>query len=379
MHIAVVHRDLHHTTRGGIARLYIELARRYVNAGNRVTFVTQECSRLFVDDSIGFVCLPRTEDLDQHRSNVASVLEELQPDIVECSSWEAEALAYAVQKKRCPVVVRGEVSARTMGASQELIDAEEKLFRHADQLLAVSEWASCDLVRSYGIDPPKVIPNGVNSAIFQPDSLGPPEEEQGWFIEVSQCGEVKPIRSFSLRSYESTIAQFGDKVSIIWVGKITTMKGWDLLVDFSARLADIAIITVVLGHSRPYCKVGDTSRLIMVQDLDDKSLVKLYQRSDYCLSTSRWEGFGLAILEAIACGIVALVPHTLGTASELLTSGGGLTYSSCDDLRRILVNRLGSNVQWKPAKHSWDLNASNSLKIFAETIAKALPGRQFLS
>ncbi|MGW1073129.1 glycosyltransferase [Streptomyces sp. NPDC002537] len=109
---------------------------------------------------------------------------------------------------------------------------------------------------------------------------------------------------------------------LLWLGKMTVMKGFDRLQDLLPMLTDRAVVTLVLGHGLVHHPVAlhQHPHVQVVQDLHDNDLPGLYRSADYLLSTSRWEGFGLAIAEALACGTPALLPSTLGTAPELLTT-----------------------------------------------------------
>ncbi|ASR39924.1 hypothetical protein BAY61_32080 (plasmid) [Prauserella marina] len=95
MHLALVHRDLHAVTRGGIGTLYRALAPRLRDAGYDVALITQHSPHPLALEGIRVFTLPRTDDLDRHRQTVAATLTALDPDIVESSSWEAETLHYA--------------------------------------------------------------------------------------------------------------------------------------------------------------------------------------------------------------------------------------------------------------------------------------------
>lgn len=150
MRIALVHRDLHAVTRGGIGTLYRALAPRLHADGHELVLVTQGSSHPLALEGIRVVTLPRTDDLDAHRHAVAEALHALDPEVVESSSWEAETLHYArrPRARRAPLVVRGDLSARTMRAFPYLVTAERELVRTADTVLAVSAFAADDLARS---------------------------------------------------------------------------------------------------------------------------------------------------------------------------------------------------------------------------------------
>jgi glycosyltransferase involved in cell wall biosynthesis len=187
MHVALVHRDLHAVTRGGICTLYLALADELVRAGHRVSLVTQQTPHPVRRHGIDLHTLPRTDDLTSHQHAVAALLDRLRPDVAECSTWEAELLDYLHAPGRAPVLVRGDLSAATMGAAQ-LVDAERALCAAADAVIAVSQFAADDLTRVYGVARPAVIANGVDRHRFTPSGHRRPTS--GWQIDLDPTGKV---------------------------------------------------------------------------------------------------------------------------------------------------------------------------------------------
>lgn len=367
MRIALVHRDLHASTRGGIGTVYRTLAERYVSAGHQVIFITQNALQPLQLPGTTTIVLPRTENLVHHRLSVSNALENLDVDVAECSTWEAELLTYLKLDNRCPVVVRGDLSASTMGTSQALIEAEAAIVTAADRLIAVSHFAAQDLSTAYNIPIPLVILNGVDKTQFLPGIVQSPSS--GSIITLDEHGNVtaaKPIVTSSV--LPAPWKKSPGKKAILWVGKVTRMKGWDRLVALSHELANDASITVVLGHSPAFCPVGNTSKLTIVQDLSTADLAGAYRAADWLLSTSRWEGFGLAIAESIACGTPVLLPSELGTSTELLTSGGGYTYENTDQI--INAFRVPPSPVVLPESLDWDSNATRSLMLYQELCSR---------
>jgi glycosyltransferase involved in cell wall biosynthesis len=146
------------------------------------------------------------------------------------------------------------------------------------------------------------------------------------------------------------------------------MKGWDRLEQIARDLAGIAHITVLLGHApalSPVTLTGDDNTITILQDLPERDMPGFYRAADWLLSTSRWEGFGLAIAEALACGTPVLLPASLGAAPELLAAGGGRTYQDTSDLRAILTTS-GPLAGTLPAAFDWDATAAATLRIYQE-------------
>lgn len=368
MRICLVHRDLHAVTRGGIGTLFRELAIRLRHHGHAVILLTQQSPSPLRLPGVTVHTLSRTDDLDTHRRHVADALTALRPDVVECSSWEAEALHYLQQPRheRVPVVVRGEVSATTMRATT-LVEAEREALHAADAVTAVSDFAARDLAGAYDIPEPLVIPNGVDRDRFQPGPSSPPAS--GYRITLDRTGAVSsqaPLAELtSTGQLTPPWAAPDHRPRLIWVGKVTPMKGWDRLEQIVTHLTNRVHLTVLLGHSRAFCPLtltGDED-VTIVQDLDHPDLPGFLRAADWLLSTSRWEGFGLAIAEALACGTPALLPADLGTAPELLAEGGGRVYEDADHLAALL-DRTDSPAGRLAGRFDWDRNTAATLDLY---------------
>lgn len=368
MHIAIVHRDLHSIGRGGICTLYRALAPLLRDAGHEVTLITQHTPHPLSESGIRVLTLPRTEDLEAHRRAVAETLVALQPDVVESSSWESETLEYLRRpaEDHAPVLIRGDLSAATMRAWPHLITAEHELLRLADAVVAVSEFAATDLATAYGIARPGVIANGVDRQRFVPGPVGPPASGQR--ITLAPDGHASTSRRLDEES--TAPPPWTDpqdrRHRLVWVGKTTPMKGWDHLERLVRDLTDCAHITILLGHApalTPITLTGTETNVTIIRDLSDADLPSFYRAADYLLSTSRWEGFGLAIAEALACGTPVLLPADLGTAPELLAAGGGYTYRTGHDIRARL-NQLAHPIGVLPVALEWGRAAAQTLAIY---------------
>ena len=201
----------------------------------------------------------RTDDLTIHRRAVAEILVQIKPDIVESSTWEAEALAYLDRPPadRAPVVMRGELSAATLGAD-DLATDERELVHLADQVIAVSSFAADDLASAYAITTPHVVPNGVDRALFGPGPHFTPKS--GYRVTLDAAGlPTGPAAIPALLANGHCLPPWTPdrhgRSRLIWIGKITPMKGWDLLERVARRLRSLATVTVLLGHSRAYTPV----------------------------------------------------------------------------------------------------------------------------
>lgn len=251
-----------------------------------------------------------------------------------------------------------------MGAHALAAD-ERRLCQTADAVVAVSEFASDDLASAYGIPKPVAIPNGVDRARFTP--VGNARPSSGFHVDLDPAGSVTERRALGdvLDRDPRWTSLFerdtDDPVRLVWVGKFTQMKGFDRLQRIAAQLGRRGRLLIVLGHGQVHYPVNLPDEVLVCQDLDPADMPAVYRAADYLLSTSRWEGYGLAIAEALACGTPALLPAGLAVADELIIPGvTGHLWSNEEELLSIL-GQHPSLAGRLPDRYTWPANAAATI------------------
>ena len=88
---------------------------------------------------------------------------------------------------------------------------------------------------------------------------------------------------------------------VLFVGNLTRRKGGDLLIPIIDALGEGFELRAVCGlRGRDNLR---HPRIILLNQLDEESLISEYRSCTVLLCPSRYEGFGYAPLEAMACGI----------------------------------------------------------------------------
>lgn len=102
-------------------------------------------------------------------------------------------------------------------------------------------------------------------------------------------------------------------VVILGVGSLTPRKAWAVLLDALAPLAAHGWRLVVAGDGPDRAALqalADThglgERVTFLGEVDDTTLAQLYDRADLFVLPSHYEGFGMALTEAIARGLPAI-------------------------------------------------------------------------
>lgn len=97
------------------------------------------------------------------------------------------------------------------------------------------------------------------------------------------------------------------------------------------------------------------------------SLPKLYAQAKCFVYASLYEGFGIPILEALACG----TPVVCGQNSSMPEVGGdAVTYADVGDINDLAdkigsVKKTGLEIS-QAKKFSWEKTARETLKIYEE-------------
>ena len=190
-----------------------------------------------------------------------------------------------------------------------------KACRQADRIIAVSECTKRDIVQLYHINPAKidVVYQGCDVQFRLPAS----EELKA---------EVKEIYSLPERY-------------ILYVGSIEKRKNLMLLAKALLHL-DEEYRVIAVGKHTPYAdrvtaflrKHGLEDRLCMIHGVPFAHLPALYQLATTFVYPSRYEGFGIPLLEALNSGVPAIGAH-----GSCLEEAGGpdSLYVSPDDDRAL--------------------------------------------
>lgn len=174
--------------------------------------------------------------------------------------------------------------------------------KHADKIVAISERTKFDLVELLNTDPDKI------EVIYQ------------------DCdASFRAVQSTEKKSEVRTKYSLPEKY-ILSVGTIEERKNLLLLVKAFKQLRTNDIHLVIVGKDTEYSlkvkkyiaeeKLG--ARISFIPDISFSDLPCVYQLAEVFVYPSRYEGFGIPVLEALACG----VPVIAATGSCLEEAGG---------------------------------------------------------
>ena len=134
----------------------------------------------------------------------------------------------------------------------------------------------------------------------------------------------------------------------LFVGRMRHYKGLPVLARALAKLPDVRLIVAGSGPERPAFEAalrdaGCRDRALLVGDVDDDRLRRLYQHADAAVlcSTSNAEAFGLSTAEAQSCGVPAVTTEVgTGTAQTVADGVSGRVVAPND------ADALAAALHW---------------------------------
>lgn len=213
----------------------------------------------------------------------------------------------------------------------------------ARRILVGSEFTASEVERWLGVEPERIaiVPLGAD-AVFHPGATGTLPEE--------------------LR----------DRPYILHVGSHDVRKNAVTLAEAYARAFPAGEVSLAFTRRPPVLPSG----ALVVSAPDDESLAALYRAATLLVLPSISEGFGLPMLEALACGAPVLASH----AGSLPEVGGDavewiddpLDVDAWTDALRRLVSDAGARARLaalgplRAATFSWDDCTTRTLAVLRE-------------
>lgn len=165
-------------------------------------------------------------------------------------------------------------------------------------------------------------------------------------------------------------------VDVIFVGRLCHQKNLPLLIDAVHCLKDHRVVSVwVVGNGPDMEEIklmiemkGLSEQFHFVGEIGHDEVRTYLERSKMLVLTSRWEGFGIVVVEANSCGVpVITVDEELNAAKELICPESGLVVPSdpgklAEAIYYLLedaesLHRLSGNALVESKKYSWDRSA----------------------
>ena len=122
-----------------------------------------------------------------------------------------------------------------------------------------------------------------------------------------------------------------DKFYILYVGNQSKRKGTELLPRLAALLATDNIEILCVAGLRGNRRASGRGNIHFLPSMSAQELARYYMQADVLISTSRYEGFGYTILEALTHG-TPVVCFNNSALPELVTDGHNGFMVKTDDI-----------------------------------------------
>ncbi len=243
------------------------------------------------------------------------------------------------------------------------VEQERRIIAEADALLVSTSYEQIALERLYEVQPVKVLvlPPGVDTELFRPveriaahDALGLNGRRVLLFV-----GRLDPLKGLEIVLEAMALLEDRDDVELVVVGGEQEGK------SETARLRRVAD---VLG-------LGDHVRFVGMVPHED--LPNYYSAAEALVMPSYYESFGLAALEAMACG-TPVVAARVGGLPAVVRDGetGFLVPWHCPEpfsqrIEMLLTNKglrdsMGRAARERAAMRDWNTVAQETLALYAE-------------
>ena len=230
---------------------------------------------------------------------------------------------------------------------------KKKIFQKIDHFICISENTQKDLIKYYGIDKKKT------SVVY--------------------------LSSFNKKNYTSESFS-NDKPYFLYVGSRKRYKNFVLLIEALSNTVSISedFDIICFGGGKflkeeyeLFNKHGINFERVKQIDGNDDLLLSLYRGATAYICTSRYEGFGLPILEAMSCGCPVIssnassLPEVYGDAALGFSPNSVEALMEC--LKKIIIDTsLKKNLITKgyrqSSKFSWEKCAKETFLIYEKLI-----------
>jgi glycosyltransferase involved in cell wall biosynthesis len=234
--------------------------------------------------------------------------------------------------------------------------------RAAARVIAISDFTKQDLVQRYGLPAERIV-----------------------VVPLAAGTDFTPLPDAAARPLPTGIRE----PFILAVGNLEPRKNLATLIEAFAEMVrqhTFAGQLVIAGKAKyrgeeaagAVTRLGLEGRVIFTGFIDDETLRLLYNRATLFAYPSLYEGFGLPLLEAMACGcpVVAsnatAIPQTAGDAAILVdpTSVAALAAA----MGRVvgdpeLVRRMSADGKAQAARFSWTRTAELTRRVYQEALS----------
>jgi glycosyltransferase involved in cell wall biosynthesis len=227
--------------------------------------------------------------------------------------------------------------------------------KQVDHVVTVSEWSKKDIVQHLPFSEKQitVVPPGVDSAHFRPaSSLEASRPSRPYVLSVAGSDPTKNLESL-VEAFAKLPADLRETYDLVLAGDLKDR------VEVHTQVRQLGL--------EPQTRFPGI--------VTESQLVNLYQHADVFVFPSRYEGFGLPVLEAMACGCPVIssnassLPEVYGDAA--LSSNPSDVSGFARHLERVLSDptlrqELRQKSLARASRFSWERTAREMVNVYTK-------------
>ncbi|NET27613.1 glycosyltransferase family 4 protein [Okeania sp. SIO1I7] len=206
----------------------------------------------------------------------------------------------------------------------------------------------------------------------------------GFDVEKFQSARI--TANFWESNYQ--IPNLTNKVTIVFLGRLTEDKGWKFTLDAFTKLQQLVnlenIAIIIVGDGPMRDEISNrlsklTKNVYLLGRVPPENIPNILKNSDFHVTASEKETRGLTVLEAFAAGIPVVAPQAGGVVENIQDGWNGLLFtpknqeSFCERLKLLIEDsnlriQMGIYAKESVVKYSWDNAVANLVKIWQEQI-----------
>ncbi|GEM_PF-5854057 len=370
MKIALIHHW--YPSIGGTEKYVTSLAHEFNKQGHKVFILTSKPKTNSSDPSVLHINSRKFFGyIVPQKKAVVNTITQLQPDIIHVQSPHPYATVFAhysrkahptnSKNKHIPVISTYHAPVNPSGFLKKFLAIiEQRLYKQLFSKIIVTTQKTLDAVSKFY--PPKnttIIPLGIDNVFFK---------------NTDTCTSAR--QKLNLDPY---------KKYVLFVGQMDTShyyKGIPELLKCAAQSPEINYLLIGDGNQKSkYQQTATDLKAYNINFLGNVSQQKLplyYKAANLFTlpSNSSSEGYGMVLLEALACGTPVITTSCAGSSREITENHAGEVISSCspDELLRAIKKKLVepmeiSNLKIFLKTKKWDNIAKQNINIYSQITA----------